>query len=98
TPEAIAKQLVSLSSHPYMNHRPATEPREEIALPAEGDLTPIFTVLRAATGIDFTYYKHNTILRRIERRMALHGMGSLKDYARRLRHDPAEAKILAQEF
>ncbi len=98
TPEAIAKQLVSLASHPYLNHRPAAEPHEEITPPAGGDLTPIFTVLRTATGIDFTYYKHNTILRRIERRMALHGMDSLKDYSRKLRHDAAEAKILAQEF
>ena len=98
TPEAIAKQLVSLASHPYLNQHPATEPHEEITPPAGGDLSPIFAVLRTATGIDFTYYKHNTIQRRIERRMALHGIESLKDYARKLRHDSAEAKILAQEF
>ena len=55
-------------------------------------------MLRTATGIDFTYYKHNTILRRIERRMALHGIESVEDYARKLRHDTAEAKVLAQEF
>ena len=97
-PEGIAKQLVSLASHPYLNYRPVMEPREEIAPPAGIDLTPIFTVLKASTGIDFTYYKHNTILRRIERRMALHGIDSLKDYARKLRHDAGEAKILAQEF
>jgi two-component system, chemotaxis family, CheB/CheR fusion protein len=98
TPEDIAKQLVSLASHPYLNHRHAAERHEEIAPLPGGDLTPIFTVLRTATGIDFTYYKHNTILRRIERRMALHGMESFKDYSRKLRHDAAEAKILAQEF
>ncbi len=98
TPEAIAKQLVSLAGHPYLNHRAAAEPHQEIAPPAAGDLTPVFTVLRAATGIDFTYYKHNTIQRRIERRMALHGIDSLKDYSRKLRQDAAEAKILAQEF
>ena len=98
TPEAIAKQLVSLASHPYLNHRSAEQPRAEITSPAGGDLNPIFAVLRTVTGIDFTYYKHNTILRRIERRMALHGIESLKNYSRRLRHDAAEAKILAQEF
>ena len=98
TPETIAKQLVALASHPYVNYRAATEPRGEITAVGSGDLTPIFTVLRAATGIDFTYYKHNTILRRIERRMALQGIDSLKDYGRKLRHDAAEAKILAQEF
>jgi len=97
-PEAIAKQLVSLASHPYLSQQPAAEPQKEITPAAGGDLTAIFTVLRAATGIDFTYYKHNTILRRIERRMALHGIESLKDYSRKLRHDAAEAKVLAQEF
>ena len=30
--------------------------------------------------------------------MALHGVDSLKDYSRKLRHDRGEAKILAQEF
>src|SRR5579872_2751881 len=98
TPEAIARQLVSLASHPYLKNKPNAEPHEEITVPPGGDLNPIFGVLRAATGIDFTYYKHNTILRRIERRMALHGIETLKDYARKLRHDAAEAKILAQEF
>jgi len=98
TPEDIARELVLLASHPYLNHRSAAEPHEEIAPLPDGDLTPIFTVLRAATGIDFTYYKHNTILRRIERRMALHGMESFKDYSKKLRHDAAEAKILAEEF
>ena len=98
TPEAIAKQLVSLASHPYLNGGPIAESHEEIASPASGDLNPIFAVLRTATGIDFTYYKHNTIQRRIERRMALHGIDSLKDYSRKLRQDADEAKTLAQEF
>lgn len=96
-PDGVAKQLVALAGHPYVNHRPGRAPDAE-QLPAEGDLNPIFGVLRSATGIDFTYYKHNTILRRIERRMALHGIDNLKDYSRKLRHDRGEAKILAQEF
>jgi two-component system, chemotaxis family, CheB/CheR fusion protein len=97
-PESIAKQLVSLAGHSYVNHRLGAELQEEISAPPGGDLNLIFAVLRTATGVDFTYYKRNTILRRIERRMALHGMESLKEYSRRLRHDAAEAKILAQDF
>ncbi|MEO8051230.1 MAG: chemotaxis protein CheB, partial [Acidobacteriota bacterium] len=98
TPEAMAKQLVGLASHPYLNRPPALGSEPEIPPPADSDLGAIFRVLRSATGIDFTHYKHNTILRRIERRMTLHGVETLKDYARRLRQDDAEAKILAQEF
>jgi len=97
SPEAIAKQLVALAGHPYLSHKPSPFPDAEM-LPADRDLNPIFSVLRSATGIDFTHYKHNTILRRIGRRMALFGIDNVKDYSRKLRHDRGEAKILAQEF
>lgn len=96
SPEAIAKQLAALAHHSYLYHS-ADESAEETAARG-GDLSVILNVLRSATGIDFTYYKHNTILRRIERRMALHDMDSLKEYGRVLRQDPAEAKSLAQDF
>ena len=95
-PEGIAKQLLALAGHPYLNHR--GEHAEGEKGPGDSDLSPIFGVLRAATGIDFTHYKHNTILRRTERRMALHGIDNLKEYSRKLRQDRGEAKTLAQEF
>jgi two-component system CheB/CheR fusion protein len=97
-PEAIAQQLVALSNHPYLTEGPPEESESEVSAATNGDIFPIFGLLRSATGIDFTHYKHNTILRRIERRMALHGIETVKDYSRKLRHDRAEAKILAQEF
>ncbi len=96
SPEGIARQLLALAGHPYLNPRGEAAEAEKVA--EDRDLNPVFGVVRAATGVDFTYYKHNTILRRIERRMALHGIDSLKDYSRMLRHDRGEAKILAQEF
>ena len=96
SPEAMAKQLVALADHPYLSWPPHQE--FEIPPALDGDLNPIFGVLRSVTGIDFTNYKHNTIVRRIERRMAVHGIGTLKEYSQKLRHDRAEAKILAQDF
>ena len=96
-PEAIAKQLVALSGHPYLNYQRVQERDGETGA-AAADLNPIFVALRSAAGIDFTYYKHNTILRRIERRMALHGIDNLEDYSRKLRQDLAEAKALADDF
>ena len=97
SPEGIAKQLTALVDHPYVSPGNGTQPETE-APTSGGDLNPIIAVLRTATGIDFTHYKHNTIQRRIERRMALHGILDLKDYAKKLRQDRSEAKILAQDF
>ncbi len=96
-PEAIAKQLVSLSYHPYVARSAPALPAEAATV-VDADLSPIFSAVRAATGVDFTYYKHNTLRRRIERRMAMHDIADIREYTRRLRHDPAEAKTLAQEF
>jgi two-component system, chemotaxis family, CheB/CheR fusion protein len=96
TPEGIAKQLTELAGHSYPHAL-----REQVSASATTDardLNRIFVRLRAATAIDFTYYKHNTILRRIKRRMALHGIEGLDQYARRVEQDRAEAIALAQDF
>ena len=96
TPEGIAKQLTELSGHSY----PHAEREQEStsAITDARDLNRIFVRLRAATTIDFTYYKHNTILRRIKRRMALHGIEGLDQYARLVEQDRSEATALAQDF
>ncbi len=96
SPEAIAQQLAALSHHPYLEH----PGRGRIEGGISGTRRPQCHHERPAVGhgIDFTDHKRSTILRRIERRMALHGIDSLNEYARRLRQDGAEAKTLAQDF
>ena len=96
TPDGIAKQLTELAGHSYPH-----AVRNQVSASATTDardLNRIFVRLRAATAIDFTYYKHNTILRRIKRRMALRGIEGLDQYARLVEQDRAEAIALAQDF
>ena len=54
----------------------------------------IFTLLRNDFGIDFSYYKPNTVGRRIERRQALCRIDDLDAYVARLRDDAAERNAL----
>jgi len=68
---------------------------------ADGDeqaLIDIFTFLRVRTGHDFTNYKRPTVLRRIERRLAVREIPRLADYARFLRDQPGEAEALLREL
>ncbi len=95
-PEGIASQLAELSRHSYLRGEP--DQISDSFRGEGGELDRIFVRLRSATGIDFTYYKHKTILRRIKRRMALHGVESLKEYARLVERDGAEASVLSQDF
>jgi two-component system CheB/CheR fusion protein len=65
---------------------------------ANEPLQRIFALLRSHTRHDFSRYKHNTILRRIERRMAVHQLESLDAYARYLQQEGAEIGLLFREL
>lgn len=58
----------------------------------------IFRLLRRVTTVDFSGYKSPTISRRIQRRMALQKIESLKDYARFLHRDPSEVAALYRDL
>ena len=68
--------------------------------PAEGDdlLGRIFVLLRSRTGHDFSYYKGTTIQRRVERRMNVHQMESLRDYLFYLQNNATEVDRLFKEL
>lgn len=58
----------------------------------------IYILLRAQTGYDFSMYKQNTILRRVERRMNVSQLDSVPNYIRLLQENPAEVERLFKEF
>ncbi|MCX9157221.1 PAS domain-containing protein [Niveibacterium sp. 24ML] len=70
---------------------------KEISEPAK-ELDLILLLLRERTGNDFTLYKTNTLYRRIERRIALHQLGSIADYLDFLRANPLELDLLFKEL
>ncbi len=63
-------------------------------------LAEIIALLHAKTGHDFTLYKPGTLLRRIERRMALAGidMVEMGRYVALLTQDPSEIEQLAKDL
>ncbi|MGO9952300.1 MAG: CheR family methyltransferase [Dissulfurispiraceae bacterium] len=58
----------------------------------------ILVLLRGQTGNDFSLYKKNTVLRRIERRMNVHHMGKTEQYVRFLQDNPQEVELLFKEL
>ncbi len=69
----------------------------QIRQPADG-LEKIFLLLRSQTGHDFSLYKRSTIIRRIERRMAVHEIDRLEDYLRYLQLTQSEVDALFRDF
>ncbi len=64
----------------------------------EGYLQKIFMLIKRKTGVDLSYYKENTIIRRIERRMGINHVHHVKDYVQLLEESPAEISILFKEI
>ena len=65
---------------------------------ASQPLQRIMAQLQERTRHDFSLYKANTVHRRMERRMAIHDIGSLALYAQFLEHNPQEIDLLFQEL
>ena len=92
TPGEIADELMRISSHPYLAKvRPPRKANFEA-------LQKLLALLRKTVGVDFTLYKHSTIERRIERRMALHRLERIEDYLRYAEASPAELDILYRDI
>lgn len=81
----------------YLNYGLAKDffvPDEEFAK----EFRPICDLLHAHLGHDFSLYKHNTICRRIEKRMSIHQIDNIATYTRYLQHNPNEIQILFKDL
>lgn len=97
SPQRIAEELVKIAQHRIM-----APSKSQATLNTEGDqgvfpqdrLSKIFLLLRNICHVDFTYYKLNTIQRRLERRMTLCKMESLDAYVQYISENPDEVRAL----
>lgn len=61
-------------------------------------LESLFQLLQKHTRHDFSLYKPTTVHRRIERRMAIHGISELDQYAHFLKDNSQEVQLLFREL
>lgn len=81
-----------------LRHNPLTTPKTVMDDASKTNLEKIIILLRAQTGHDFSLYKINTLLRRIERRMNVHIIDSMANYVRFLQGNPNGLNILFKEL
>ncbi|MGE3316721.1 MAG: CheR family methyltransferase [Planctomycetaceae bacterium] len=91
TPEEIP---LVIAAHAARN----CDPSPRLTIPNITGIDAIFKLLRDEYGIDFSYYKPNTIGRRIERRRTLRNANDIDHYVETLRADPAELNALYRDL
>ena len=93
-PEEMPQQLISYVRHPFAKK---AEPSDAL-LSDEDSTTRIYAMLREKTGVDFTYYKPSTMVRRIERRMNVNQILTLRDYVRYMERFSPEIDALHRDL
>ncbi|WP_394823096.1 CheR family methyltransferase [Pendulispora albinea] len=92
-PRALANELMSIGSHPYITERRPPRPKAEVE-----NIAKLVLLIRSVTGNDLTYYKPSTIERRIERRLALHKIERLADYIKFAQSNHDEVRALYKDI
>ncbi len=94
-PSQMAGELIAYLKHPLRARTAECAPVDE--LPSDY-LQKIFALVKHQTRHDFSRYKHSTIMRRAERRMAVKQISSYKDYVTFLQGNPSEVETLFFEL
>ncbi|HEU5295428.1 MAG TPA: CheR family methyltransferase, partial [Burkholderiaceae bacterium] len=93
-PAEMPAQLIAYARHAFDPARkPAVPP-----LQRDGVLKRLCVLLGAQTGHDFSQYKETTLVRRMERRMALHQITRSDEYLRYARDNVAEVEALFRDL
>ncbi len=94
-PDTLREQLIAYVHHAFGRWGKKVTPPS----PKDTDyLQKVFILLRNQTGHDFSFYKPNTIIRRIERRMSVHQIDQINHYVRYLQQNPLEVETLFKEL
>lgn len=94
-PEEMGKQLVRFTKHPFVSK---AEQQDNIKITNEDSFSKVLSLIRTRTGVDFTFYKPNTIVRRIERRISVNQVEDIDEYLNLLMQIPNEIDILYKEL
>lgn len=93
-PDEMPGMLLKYVKHPRL----ALEEQVPASFKGDDILAGILDVVREETGLDFSYYKPSTIIRRIERRMGVNQLEKLQQYQRFLKKNPGEVQTLYSEL
>ena len=91
--ELPGKILAYLQRTPHI-----TRTEESLETRTQSALEKVVILLRAHTRNDFSFYKRNTLYRRIERRMGIHQISKMSAYVRYLQENSQELNLLFKEL
>lgn len=90
---AMPAVVMDYVRHPYLARHTASVRQDD-----RRPLDAVLSILHTGGGVDFSYYKRATLMRRVQRRMTINHVDNLADYVEVLRASPAEVKLLGDDM
>jgi two-component system CheB/CheR fusion protein len=94
SPADLPARMLAVTGQRRLHESPPTDSVAD----APAALDTILARLHEHTRHDLALYKSNTLIRRVARRVAVHGLGSMEAYADFLRANPQELDLLFKEM
>jgi len=94
TADQLPGKIIALEQRAPLIARTDTD----LEVKMQSALEKVIVLLRAHSGNDFSYYKRNTLCRRIERRMGIHQIHKMGSYVRYLQENSQELELLFKEL
>jgi len=91
----LAEELINYIKHPLISQ---TQRIESILSQSKSELEKIIAIIREQKGVDFSLYKENTIVRRLEKRISINRLISINEYVNFLMQNNSEVNILFDEL
>lgn len=95
--DELPNRLVNFLKHPVIK-KSLSESQSIISKTDETYIQKIIKIIKDTVGVDFTHYKPNTVIRRIEKRISINQLTGISDYLEFIKQAPQEAKILYKEL
>jgi two-component system CheB/CheR fusion protein len=94
-PDHMPDIIMNYTHHPCISRN---DSKQTILNPEDTDLSKILSLIKNQTDVDFTYYKPNTIIRRIERRMGIVQAESIRKYLQYMYENSDEINMLYKDL
>jgi two-component system CheB/CheR fusion protein len=94
-PKQLAEELIHYIKHPFVKGKRRIE---TILAGEQSQLSKVISILSETKNVDFSCYKENTIIRRLEKRISINRFEKIEDYIKFLLNNSKEINILFNEL
>ena len=94
-PKQLAQELINYIKHPFVKENRQIE---SILASEQSQFSKVIAILNETKNVDFSCYKENTIIRRLEKRISINRFEKIEEYIKFLINNSKEINILFNEL